>query len=410
MMKNLNVKDDASSSSSTTSNQVTSFRDVVRKGACILHLDPNPTETTKHSSKRIARRIRNALNKAGADYKATNMPTIAMPSMSPKVRKPGESGRLVLAYANAFFRDVVVPLGKNPGRVMTSIPDGTPKVTLLDSGTFSCLPGSMGFRVMRRTSEMSVERMGKQFMSVMTEQIPSYWSYMRPDSDSMLVDVESNSLEYFAVKNHITLPYSESVRKIQRVQSRTLLQAYLTQKMRMHKRNDGVINEYLLFHGTKTTNPDRIWNGSNASGFDPRLGQGYYGQGAYFAEELKYSYDGYSHHSRGNRQLFLAAVLTGKSKAYGSTQDQQLRRAPELPNRRGLYDSVNGQHDGTKMHVVYEKTQSYPLYLITFGTVNSSRRTTTTTKTKKRKYKKQKRKTTKRKQCNCPSCRRARGM
>ena len=127
----------------------------------------------------------------------------------------------------------------------------------------------------------------------------------------------------------------------------------------MHKNNDAVLNEYLLFHGTRSkwiisltslsstikkslqhhtgTHPEKIYNGLNAAGFDPRLGGGYYGQGAYFAEELKYSYNGYSYTSGRNRQLFLAAVLTGKSKAYGSRQDQQLRRAPELPNRRGLY-------------------------------------------------------------------------
>ena len=90
-------------------------------------------------------------------------------------------------------------------------------------------------------------------MSVMTDRIPSYWSPMDSNSDSKLVDVNKNSLEYFAVKNHIVSPYAESVTRIQRVQSRSLLQAYLTQKMRMHKSNDAVLNEYLLFHGTRST-------------------------------------------------------------------------------------------------------------------------------------------------------------
>ena len=101
-----------------------------------------------------------------------------------------------------------------------------------------------------------MQKMGEQFMSVMTDRIPSYWSPMPPsgdsNSDSKLVDVNKNSLEYFAVKNHIVSPYAESVTRIQRVQSRSLLQAYLTQKMRMHKNNDAVLNEYLLFHGTRS--------------------------------------------------------------------------------------------------------------------------------------------------------------
>ena len=88
LIQNLRVKDDTSSSSDdSSSNQVATFRDVIRKGNCILHLDPNPVETTKHSSKRIARRIRSVLNKAGGNYKVANMPTITMAvSMLPKVR------------------------------------------------------------------------------------------------------------------------------------------------------------------------------------------------------------------------------------------------------------------------------------------------------------------------------------
>ena len=129
LIQNLRVKDDTSSSSDdSSSNQVATFRDVIRKGNCILHLDPNPVETTKHSSKRIARRIRSVLNKAGGNYKVANMPTITMTASAlPKVSKTNESGRLVLAYADAFFRDVVSRLGKNPGRVLSRIPDGPPR-------------------------------------------------------------------------------------------------------------------------------------------------------------------------------------------------------------------------------------------------------------------------------------------
>jgi hypothetical protein len=327
---NLKVNDDdASTSSKTTSssNDVTSFRDALRKGSCILHLDPNPLDSTNHSSKRVARRLRSVLNRAGGKYKPTNMPTVTMQTVLPRISKTGESGRMILAYvfpflfsycsrsltysslslththihsyADAFFRDVVAPLEKNPDRVMSSIPEGVPKINPIDAGTFSRLPGSMGFRIVRRTSEMSVQRMTAQFMTIMGDDIPSYWNPMSNDVDAVLVDVDTNSLEHFAVKNHIVAPYNESLIKVQRVQSRTLLQSYLTAKMKMYKKNKGVLNEYLLFHGTRSTNPNKIWNGQNDSGFDPRLGGGYYGQGAYFAEELEYSYDGYAYVSRG---------------------------------------------------------------------------------------------------------------
>ena len=35
--------------------------------------------------------------------------------------------------------------------------------------------------------------------------------------------------------------------------------------------------------GTRAALPSYIWDGLNAGGFDPRLGKGYYGVGAYFA-------------------------------------------------------------------------------------------------------------------------------
>ena len=41
--------------------------------------------------------------------------------------------------------------------------------------------------------------------------------------------------------------------------------------------------------GTRAALPSYIWDGLNAGGFDPRLGKGYYGVGAYFAEKASYS-------------------------------------------------------------------------------------------------------------------------
>lgn len=115
-----------------------------------------------------------------------------------------------------------------------------------------------------------------------------------------------------------------------------------------------------------------IWKGQNASGFDPRLGAGYYGVGAYFAQSASYSVRSYSYNcSSGHRQVFLALVLTGRSKDYGTQKAQTLKRAPDLEAGHefapGLYDSVKGgPHDGTIMYIVYEGAQAYPLYLYTY--------------------------------------------
>ena len=144
--------------------------------------------------------------------------------------------------------------------------------------------------------------------------------------------------------------------------------------MMMLSSGKSYVNEMLLFHGTRNTPPSKIWDGLNACGFDPRLGSGYYGKGAYFAQNCQYSAASYAHKMYGNqslKQLFLASVLIGEYKDYGTTTMNSLKRAPDLPSHHphapGLYDSVKGgPHSGTFMYIVYNADQSYPLYLYTF--------------------------------------------
>lgn len=92
------------------------------------------------------------------------------------------------------------------------------------------------------------------------------------------------------------------------------------------------------------------------------------GTGAYFAEKASYSDDGFVHQTKnGERQLFLAMVLTGKSKDFGTNTETDLKRPPVLPSGGGIYDSVKGgPHSGSLMYVVYDTAKSYPAYLITY--------------------------------------------
>jgi len=77
------------------------------------------------------------------------------------------------------------------------------------------------------------------------------------------------------------------------------------------------------------------------------------GNGVYFAVTSAYSIGYCGADASGNKQIYLARVLTGKS----------------APGRAGLkepppgYDSVTG---GGSMYVVFYDAQTYPEYLITF--------------------------------------------
>jgi len=136
-------------------------------------------------------------------------------------------------------------------------------------------------------------------------------------------------------------------------------------------KNHGNANERWLWHGTNNTDPAKIWDGMNACGFDPRFGSGYYGNGAYFAVKAKYS-DSYAYRkSSEGRKMFLASVICGESKNYGTTLAKTLKRQPQLPSshRRypDSYDSVlAGPHSGSCMYVIYECEQAMPMYMVSY--------------------------------------------
>lgn len=91
-----------------------------------------------------------------------------------------------------------------------------------------------------------------------------------------------------------------------------------------------------------------------------------YGEGVYFAVSANYSVlDTYSHpDSKGHKRIYLCKVLTGDY-----TVGQKGMRVP--PAKKGqqshiLYDSVVNNVSKPEMFIIFNDTQGYPDYLITF--------------------------------------------
>ena len=77
------------------------------------------------------------------------------------------------------------------------------------------------------------------------------------------------------------------INHIFRVQNLWLLEVYQFNKWRMHKKNDGIINELSLLHGTRQNDPMGICQGED--GFDLRLSKkGSWGYALYFSDCIKY--------------------------------------------------------------------------------------------------------------------------
>ena len=84
-----------------------------------------------------------------------------------------------------------------------------------------------------------------------------------------------------------------------------------------------------LFHGTKDTSPDLIYNGRDKS-FDLKYSRGgIWGEGVYFSTKASYS-QGYAHLLNNACQMFLADVIIGNSFNYGGRGYRQLIKSPEI--------------------------------------------------------------------------------
>ena len=197
------------------------------------------------------------------------------------------------------------------------------------------------------------------------------WS---PQKDYLgLKPVDHSSSEWLHIKNRVARTLKEaSIVEIQQIHNTWLWDAYTQSKHRLSTKNDGYTNEKLLFHGSRQTRPEQIYN--SEKGFDFRFAnQGLWGEGAYFAVSAQYS-NAYAYElPGGRRQFFLALVLTGIVR---SCDQNKLLRKPPLKDGDQVskkfmftderYDSVRGKTGGSDIYVVYEHDKAYPAYLITY--------------------------------------------
>ena len=197
---------------------------------------------------------------------------------------------------------------------------------------------------------------------------PDEWE--EDGSSSVLKAVRIGSAEYNKVLARMreTVP-NVIIVKLERIQNEWLWDRFFQHRDRIKKKNQGVVGEKDLFHGTRSTDPNLIYNGEE--GFDMRFSQaGMWGNGNYFAVNASYSVK-YSHPvSGGLRQMFLARVIIGE--AHDCPPNKTLRLPPEKSSKMSSlfsverYDSVTGITKGSRVYIIYDNLKAYPFYLITF--------------------------------------------
>lgn len=179
---------------------------------------------------------------------------------------------------------------------------------------------------------------------------------------------EWNELEGLLKKS---LP-SVKLLKITRVQNLIIWRRYSFFKSLMSKRGHSQVNEKLLFHGTRATDPQTII--TSDKGFDFRYGadECLWGRGTYFAVDASYCDSRFAYQaSAGTRQIFVARVLTGRSITLPKSKVNRTLKEPPRISYPGqdTYDSVNGMVSSpvnTQVYIVYDHDKAYPAYLLTY--------------------------------------------
>lgn len=201
---------------------------------------------------------------------------------------------------------------------------------------------------------------------------PDTWDVMSEDEEvkTFVLDPETEADEYVRVQGefNLTLP-KQKVIKIYRIQNKLLWKQYSECSETMMKVNEGILKEEMLFHGTRSNDPELIYAGS--SGFDMRHSRnGMWGRGNYFAKNASYS-DGFAYQDQGMKKMFAAWVLTGN--CFESPPNGSLVKPPERKRSdatastvKHCYDCVTGMTGGTRVYITYDNIHAYPAYLIVY--------------------------------------------
>ncbi|GIQ81430.1 hypothetical protein KIPB_002387 [Kipferlia bialata] len=120
-------------------------------------------------------------------------------------------------------------------------------------------------------------------------------------------------------------------------------------------------NEALFFHGTRNMDTAEI---IMDQGFDPRLGRGYFGHGAYFADDPRKA-SKYSHviDSEGRKGLLVSRVCLGRNPFQTSTADKKLERPPAVEGVPGTC-VIASEFKKYREYIVYQRVLAYPEWII----------------------------------------------
>ncbi|XP_046555938.1 protein mono-ADP-ribosyltransferase PARP14-like isoform X3 [Haliotis rubra] len=193
---------------------------------------------------------------------------------------------------------------------------------------------------------------------------PPNWTQMTTESE--MVPLNNTAPEYTDVqqKFHGSLGRPANILKIERVQTKFLWQQYVAKKRQLDSQNQGQTNETVLWHGTAVDAIPSICKGGFNRSYCGKNATAH-GEGVYFAVQASYSdRNTYSVPDiQGHKHMFQARVLTGMyCRGQGGIRVPPQRDA----SNHIQYDSVVDNTGRPGMYIIFNDTQAYPEYLITY--------------------------------------------
>uniref|UniRef100_A0A3P9PQE6 Poly [ADP-ribose] polymerase n=1 Tax=Poecilia reticulata TaxID=8081 RepID=A0A3P9PQE6_POERE len=155
--------------------------------------------------------------------------------------------------------------------------------------------------------------------------------------------------------------------QVEKLMNRLLYNQYKLKKASVLQHSTQPVVERVLYHGTSEGSVKEIC----VHGFN-RSFSTVYGQGVYFAVNSALSVqDQYSPpNADGYKFIFASKVLTGDfTKGCHSMKTAPLKETGDIPLR---YDSVTDDITKPTMFVIFNDTQAFPEYLITWGSSTTS--------------------------------------
>ncbi|KAL3864547.1 hypothetical protein ACJMK2_006219 [Sinanodonta woodiana] len=235
--------------------------------------------------------------------------------------------------------------------------------------------------------EDKVKIVRKDILKDKARSLPDFWMEMKSDETIRLVNISNQDPEYTNLEttfmtecktgsyaNRIPNLATMKVLKIQRIQNRTLYQQYAAKKQLMvqhYKDKPNVKVEWKAWHGTAEKNVESIYTHGFNRSYCGAHGV-WFGQGVYFATNASYSARAWL--SAGNQAppqgikqfIFYVSVCVGEY----IKGDQKMRYLPAKDPAKptDVYDSAVNDVNNVEEIVIFNDTQAYPDYLITFTT------------------------------------------